>query len=242
MLTLHVQVDKKRADKNCKKRWGYLGITVKAFKITSATVSPPPPPTSLPSRQVGALRATFGWGHGWACREWLAGLTRRSCPMAGSSGGLAKGGGGDLRGLKLEEETGCESVRNNMKQNKKIKKLILMHWAEVQLVVSRMFVVIVVVGLVSLVLVSSASSIVVAIVLAAIILVVAAVGGGGGDLYATLVLRVATAWRRGGRGFRAGWRWTPKISGSTQLFEGKVATHHLREVRAVSFEEEQGKK
>ncbi|KAH9160037.1 hypothetical protein EDB89DRAFT_1915273 [Lactarius sanguifluus] len=100
-----------------------------------------------------------------------------------------------------------------------------------------MFMAIVVVSLMLPVLVLSASSIVVAIVLAAIILVIAAIGGGGGDLYAMLVLRVTTAWRRGGQGFCvAGWRWTPKIS--MQLFEGKVATHHLREVHAVSFEEE----
>ncbi|KAH9031233.1 hypothetical protein EDB85DRAFT_1891217 [Lactarius pseudohatsudake] len=75
-----------------------------------------------------------------------------------------------------------------------------MHWAEAQLVVSRTFVAIVVVGLVSPVLVSSASSIVVTIILAAIILVVAAVVSGSGDLYATLVLRVATAWRWGRAG------------------------------------------
>ncbi|KAH9044089.1 hypothetical protein EDB83DRAFT_2406990 [Lactarius deliciosus] len=99
-----------------------------------------------------------------------------------------------------------------MKQNKKIKKLISMHWAEAQLVVSCVFVAIVVVGLVSPVLMSLAPSMlsVVAIVLADIILVVAAISGGGGsgDLYVTLVLRVTTAWRRGGWGFcAAGWRW-----------------------------------
>ncbi|KAH9073515.1 hypothetical protein EDB83DRAFT_2312849 [Lactarius deliciosus] len=159
---MHVQVDKKWADKNCKKRWeswGYLGITARcsAFNITSATVSLPPPSTSLPGRQVGVSVVAAGWSY--------------------TQAGVM------------------------------IKKLILMHWAEAQLVVSHMFVVIVVVGLVLPVLVSS-MSIVVAIVLAAIILVVAAVSGRGGDLYATLVLRVATAWRRGQQGFRvAGWRW-----------------------------------
>ncbi|KAH9028316.1 hypothetical protein EDB84DRAFT_1606690 [Lactarius hengduanensis] len=56
-----MQADKRRADKN-KKRWGIMGVfesllTVKAFEITSATVSPPPTP--LPSTRQGLARRAW---------------------------------------------------------------------------------------------------------------------------------------------------------------------------------------
>ncbi|KAH9046092.1 hypothetical protein EDB84DRAFT_1435756 [Lactarius hengduanensis] len=137
-----------------------------------------------------------------------------------------------------------------------------MHWAKAQVVINRTFVAIVVVGLVSLVLVSS---IVVAIILAAIILVVAAVVSGSGEL--ALAQRGGDGGLACDEGCRRGPRAdmgeprrrgsvtlvkndmkpkkknvaiprTPRIS--VQLFEGKVATHHLREVRLTLGHEGQG--
>ncbi|KAH9071190.1 hypothetical protein EDB83DRAFT_2313891 [Lactarius deliciosus] len=117
---LHVQVDKKWADKNCKKEgnrgWWVCSVLSLQYhlrhRVTAAAADIAPKSSSRRQCHCGGLvglarRVWMGSRlslQGTACGSYTqAGVMCQFCPMAGSSGGLAKGGGGDLQGLKLEE-------------------------------------------------------------------------------------------------------------------------------------------